>query len=100
MILTATDYFKKWVEAIPVRNATDVVVMKFTEENIISRFGCPAKIVTDNAQAFKSAKFVSFCQQYNIALGHSTAYYPQGNGLTESSNKTLVRALKKGINEN
>ena len=43
---------------------------------------------------------VSFCQQYNIALGHSTAYYPQGNGLAESSNKTLVRALKKAINEN
>ena len=90
----------KWVEAIPARNATDVVVMKFMEENIKSRFGCPAKIVTDNAQAFKSAKFVSFCQHYNIALGQSIAYYPQGNGLEESSNKTLVRALKKAINKN
>ena len=99
-ILTATDYFTKWVEAIPARNATDAVITKFMEENIISRFGCPARIVTDNAQAFKSNKFVNFCQQYNIALNHSTAYYPQGNGLAESSNKTLVRALKKTINEN
>ena len=56
------DYFTKWVEAIPARNATDTVVMKFIEENIISRFGCPAKIVTDNAQAFKSEKFVNFYQ--------------------------------------
>ena len=99
-ILTATDYFTKWVESIPVRNATNTVIIKFMEENIISRFGCPARIVTDNAQAFKSNKFLNFCQQYNIALNHSTAYYPQGNGLVEYSNKTLVRALKKIINEN
>ena len=36
----------------------------------------------------------------NITLGHSTAYYPEGNGLAESSNKTLVRILKKTIREN
>ena len=98
-ILTATDYFTKWVEAIPGRNATDAVVIKFMEENIISRFGCPAKIVTDNARAFKSAKFVNFCQQYNIALKYSIAYYPQGNGLAESSNKTLVRDYKRKSEE-
>ena len=65
-ILTATDYFTKWVEAIPARNATDTVIIKFMEENIISRFCCLARIVTDNAQAFKSTNFVSFYQQYNI----------------------------------
>lgn len=48
-ILTATDYFTKWVEAIPTRNATDAIVIKFMEENIIVRFGCPVKIITDNA---------------------------------------------------
>ena len=86
------------MEAIHARNATNTVIIKFMEENIISRFGYPARIVIDNAQAFKSVKFVNFCQQYNIALNHSTTYYPQGNGLAESSNKTLVRALKKIIN--
>ena len=34
-ILTTTDYFTKWVEAIPVRNATDVVVIRFIEENVL-----------------------------------------------------------------
>jgi hypothetical protein len=42
-ILTATDYFTKWVEAIPTRNATDSVVINFLEDNILSRFGCPRK---------------------------------------------------------
>ena len=28
-ILTATDFFTKWVEAIPTRNATDKVIIDF-----------------------------------------------------------------------
>jgi hypothetical protein len=99
-ILTATDYFTKWVEAIPTRKATDSVVIEFLEENILARFGCPRKIVTDNAQAFKSMAMISFCQKYNIVLGHSTAYYPQGNGLAESSNKSLINIIKKVLKEN
>jgi len=70
------------------------------EENILSRFGCPFKIITNNAQVFKYAKFTNFYHKCNIIIGHSTTYYPQGNGLVESSNKTLVRVLKKTITEN
>jgi UDP-galactopyranose mutase len=62
-ILTVIDYFTKWVETIPTQNATDLVVTIFLEENIIARFGCPRKIVTDNAQAFKSIVVITFCQK-------------------------------------
>ena len=47
-IITATDYFTKWIEAIPTRNTIDIVIIKFLLENIISRFGCPQRLVTDN----------------------------------------------------
>jgi len=93
--LTATDYFTKWIEAIPTRQATDLVIISFLENNILSRFGCPHKLITDNAAAFKSKKMVDFCYKYNISLGHSTAYHLQGNGLAESSNKSLVNIIKK-----
>jgi len=83
-ILTTTDYFTKWVEAILVRNATDAVVIKFIEENILSRFGCPTQIIIDNATSFSSIKMIDFCQKYHIFLHHSTPYYSQGNGLAES----------------
>jgi hypothetical protein len=76
------------------------VVINFLEENILSRFGCPRKIVTDNAQDFKSMAMVIFCQNYNIILGHSTTYYPQGNRLVESSNKILITIIKKVLTEN
>lgn len=57
------------------------------------------KIITDNAQDFKSRRLIRFFHQYHITLGHSTAYYPQGNGLAESSNKSIVRIIKKVLQE-
>ena len=66
----------------------------------MSRFGCPRKIVTNNAKVFNSSKLVKFCSDYNIILSHSTTYYPQGNGLAESSNKILVRIIKKLLEDN
>jgi hypothetical protein len=38
---------------------------------------------------------INFCHKFHITLGHSTAYYPQGNGLAESSNKSLINIIKK-----
>lgn len=40
-ILTTTDYFTKWVEAIPVWNATDTIVIRFIQDNIVSWFWIP-----------------------------------------------------------
>jgi len=99
-ILTATDYFTKWIEAIPCRQANDTIIIQFLECNILSRFGCPEKIITDNAAAFKSKKMINFYHKFHITLGHSTAYYPQGNGLAESSNKSLISIIKKTLEEN
>ena len=89
------------MEAIPTKKATDKVVMDFFENNIITRFGAPpAKITNDNAKAFSYAEFTSFCFKYGIILSHSSNYYPQGNGLAESSNKNLMTILKKIVGNN
>eukprot|EP00253_Pinus_taeda_P002696 PITA_02696 len=99
-ILVATDYFTKWIEAIPTRKADHHVVMKFFTENILTRFGCPHKLVTDNAAAFKEKELVDMCDSMGIKLVHSTSYYPQGNGLVKSSNKSLIRIIKKLLEDN
>jgi hypothetical protein len=59
-VLTATDYFTRWVEAIPMKKETEEVVMSFLEDRIITRFGTPAKITTDNAKAFSSLSLAEF----------------------------------------
>jgi len=99
-ILIATNCFTKWIESIPSRQATDTVIITFLEFNILSRFGCPTKFITDNATAFKSRRMIDFYNKYHITLGHSTAYYPQGNGLAKSSNKSLVNIIKKLLEDN
>jgi hypothetical protein len=40
--------------------------MNFLKENIITRFGVPAKITTDNAKAFSSTVLNEFCFNYVI----------------------------------
>ena len=99
-ILVTTDYFTKWIEAVPTRNDTHQVIMRFLYENIFSRFGFPVRLVTDNAPAFKVGELVKMCKSMGIQLVHSTSYYPQGNGLAESSNKSLVRIIRKLLETN
>jgi len=99
-ILKATNCFTKWIKAIPSRQATDTIIITFLESNILSRFRCPQKLITDNAATFKSKRMTNLCNKYHITLGHSTAYYPQGNGLTESSNESLVNVIKKLMEDN
>jgi hypothetical protein len=98
-ILTATDLFTKWIESIPTRNASHKVIIGFLED-LITRFDCPSKIVTDNATSFRDKPLAKFCEQFRIKLIHSTPYYPQGNGLAESSNKSLIRIIKRLLEDN
>jgi len=76
-MLVATDYFTKWIEAIPTKNANHQVVIKFLNENIFTRFGCPTKLVTDNVVAFKAKELVDMAKSMGVQLVHYTSYYPQ-----------------------
>ena len=65
-------------------------LIKFLKDNIMSRFAVPDKFIIDNGLSFIGSKFIEFCGEYGIIIGQSSNYYPQGNGLDESKNKTLV----------
>ena len=45
-----TDYFSKWVEAEALSRITDLQIRKFLWTYVITRFGVPHEIVTDNGQ--------------------------------------------------
>ncbi|MCI32341.1 hypothetical protein A2U01_0053554, partial [Trifolium medium] len=55
-ILVAIDYFSKWVEAIPLREAKQSDVIKFINDHIVCRFGIPQTLTTDNGSAFVGRK--------------------------------------------
>lgn len=99
-ILTTIDYCTRWTEAIVCKHCTTEVVTDFLESFILNRFGCPYALVCDNGPAFASLKFASWAFDYGIALKFSSNYYPQGNGLTESTNKNLITVIKKLLDRN
>jgi hypothetical protein len=99
-ILVATDYVTKWIESIPIRNANHTIIINFLYDHIFSKFGCPKILVTDNATAFNDKYFVKLCEDMGIQLVHYTSYYPKGNGLAESSNKSLVKIIKNLLEQN
>lgn len=98
--MVATDYFTKWVEAIPTRQATRKVVTKFVLENILTRFGMPQKIVVDNGMCFRSKEFSDFYENYGINLSYSSPYHPQGNRQEESRNKNLLKIIRRMLGDN
>ena len=79
-ILATTEYFTKWVEAIPLRKATRAAVANFIWEHIITQFRIPRKLINDNGTLFINKDMKNLTEAYHIKHGRSTTYYPQGNG--------------------
>ena len=51
-IITATDYLTRWAEAQPIKNCSAATAAKFILDNILSRFGCPRIIMSDQGSHF------------------------------------------------
>ena len=91
------DYFTKWAEAEALANIRDVDVKKFISRNIVTRFGVPESLVSNNGLQFDSKAFRKFCSDLNIKNKYSTPVYPQSNGQAEATNKVIMTELKKRL---
>jgi hypothetical protein len=98
-IMVGTDYFTKWVEAVPMRNVTAKDVIHFVKEHIIYRFGIPQTITTDQGSVFVAEEFQKFAKEMGITLIQSSSYYAQANGQAEASNKSLIKLIKRKTEE-
>jgi len=96
-MLVLTDYFTKWVEAQAYHKVKSRDVVAFIWKNIICRHGLPYEIVTDNGKQFVSLITRNFLAKWNIRMSNSTPRYPQGNGLAEATNKTIIAGIKKRL---
>lgn len=88
------------MEAIPTRQATSKVIIDFLVNNIITRFGVPVRLIMDNANSFRSEEFTNFCISYGICISYASLYYPYGNKKVESSNKSLMKIIKRTLEKN
>ncbi|XP_050256447.1 uncharacterized protein LOC126701978 [Quercus robur] len=98
-LLVGTDYFTKWVKTEPLANIRDVDAKKFIWKNIVTRFGVPHTLISDNDLQFDSKTFRRYFSELGIANRYSTPAYPQGNGQAEAVNKVIVNGLKKRLDD-
>ena len=74
--------------------------IEFITEHIIHRFGIPQTLTTDQGSSFISKDVCAFAESYKIKLLNSSPYCAQANRQAESSNKILIKLVKKKIEEN
>ena len=96
-ILLAVDYMSRWVEAIPTRSNDHKVVLKFIQQHIFSRFGCPRAIISDGGTHFNNYFFRSLLRKNGVEYRITTPYHPQANGQAEVCNREVKKIMKKII---
>ena len=70
-LLVGTDYFTKWVEAEPLANIRNVDAKRFVWRNIVTRFGVPRTLISNNGLQFDSKAFRRYCCELGIEIGRA-----------------------------
>ena len=68
-LLVGADYFTKWVEVKSLANIRDVDVKRFVRKNIVTRFGVPHMLISDNGLQFDNKMFKRYCGELGLQTG-------------------------------
>lgn len=98
-ILMAVEYYTNWPVAKAVRRADSATVINFLYEEIFCAYG-PYKILTDNGSHFSNEEVEKFAKYVNTKHQFAAPYHPQTNGKVEQLNITIVRGIRKMIDNN
>ncbi|CAF3381537.1 unnamed protein product, partial [Rotaria sp. Silwood2] len=88
-IISLTDVLSKFVITKAVRDNTTQTAVRFLKEDVISKFGTPHCILTDNGTHFTSALMNELIKQIGVTHLYSTPYHPQTNVQVERYNSTM-----------
>ena len=97
-ILLAVDYVSKWVEATACPRNDAITVVRFIQRNILSRFGAPRTIISDEGSHFANKVFAKLMSKYGIKHLMGLTYHLQSNRQAEISNREIKKILEKTIN--
>lgn len=94
-IIVAIEYLSRWTVARAVRSFNSDETIRFTKEEIVTTFGTPKEIITDQGVNFTSDAFEQYLARIGVMHKRSSPYHPQTNGAVERVNRTLSEMLKK-----
>ncbi|GAA0174904.1 hypothetical protein LIER_28192 [Lithospermum erythrorhizon] len=95
--IVAVDYFRKWVEAVPLKKTRGEEVTHFLWKNILTRFGIPKILVSANGTQFEGQVVANFSEKFGIEHRFDPFYYLQSNGQVEVMNCIIFKGIKKNI---
>ena len=72
---------------------------RFVWKSIVTRFGIPHVLISDNGLQFDSKMFRNYCGKLGITNRYFAPAYPQGNGQAEAVNKVILSGLKKRLDD-
>jgi transposase InsO family protein len=96
-ILVMVYYVSKWVEAMPCCKASTEESITMKKNVIFPHFGTPRILISDGGTHFTGKNFKKCLSKLGIEHRVSTAYHPQTNGQSETSNRQLKSILNKTI---
>ena len=98
-ILLVVDSFSRWCESFPLetQDAKQVATVLYNE--IITRYGAPACLVSDRGANFMSKLVSALCEMFDITRHHLSSYHPQTNSTCERLNNTLAQTLRMYCNK-
>ena len=98
-LLVGIEYYTNWplAKAVPTADANQVV--KFLYEDILSNFGPPKTILTDNGSHFLNAGVKKFVDLVQVRHKFTAPYRPQTNGKVEKFNGTLMNGIRKLVDQ-
>jgi hypothetical protein len=99
-IITCNRLFYKVARSCGFEKCRFRAVDSFSKRKYLVKIWCTRKIHNRQWLHLHWSKFTNFYGEYGIIMGKSSNYYPQGNGLAESTNKTLIQIIKKTIEAN
>ncbi len=77
--LVIVDYYTKWVEMFPLRDAKTQKILKILQEEIFTRWGVPKFRVSDRGPQFTSSILSDLCKTWGCVQRLTTSYHPQAN---------------------
>ncbi len=97
--LVMVDMWSKWVEAFPTSKQDSAAVAKALLTEIVSRWGIPRKISSDNGRHFVNDAIKQVGQFLGIDMRTHCSYAPSSGGAVERQNQTIKNKLAKCCEE-
>ena len=93
-ILVMTDHYTKWAMAIPTRNQKASTVAKLLQEHLFYTIGIPRRLHSDCGGSFEAQIIKHLCSAHGVQKSRTSPYHPEGDGITERYNRTLLGMLR------